>query len=400
MRVRKLIVLTAVMALPAMVYAQTGSKGNDGKVQPSGTTTGTTLQKPGGNRGNATRPVNSTTNTTAVKPGGKGNTTKNPGTGTSRPINGTTSATSGKDNGTTTLKNPGNGQTVTPQNITDWSQAQQTAQPFIQQKPNGNINWTDQYVEAKGQAVIDTEKFKNPAQAKLMANRGAVVVAQRNLLEIIKGVNVTGETTVEDMITTKDYIYTRVDGVIKGAQTIGEPIVKDGYIEVRMRVPLYERNGLAPALYSDIPAFQKSAVAGQGGDSDNGMGGRTPGSGSSQAGSPGGGTAGDYNPLLFNITNPQSWNPSMFPLVTDESGNVVMDMSKIYDPTKGKFPQVLGLTKDIFDAAGWKKGADAIDAVAQPDGKLVIPNSQKGKINWGKVLNTVADIGRFVIRLF
>jgi len=95
------------------------------------------------------------------------------------------------------------------------------SKPVIQEKPNGSINWTEQYIEAKGASVIDNERFKNAAQAKLMAKRGAIVDAQRNLLEIIKGVNVTSETTVNDMITTRDYIYTRIDGVIKGAQLVG-----------------------------------------------------------------------------------------------------------------------------------------------------------------------------------
>jgi len=274
--------------------------------------------------------------------------------------------------------------------IANWAQAQQAARPVVEEKQNGSINWTEQFIEAKGQAAIDNDRFKNAAQARLMAQRGAVVVAQRNLLEIIKGVNVTGETTVEDMITSKDYIISRVDGVIKGAQMVGEPMLKDGFVEVRMRVSIYEGTGLAQAVYDELPDSSASSDT-QPSGKDVQKEEANPVSRKD--------TAGAQDPVVFSISNPKDWNPSMFPVVTDESGNVVLDLSKIYDPSKGKFPKILGLTKEIFDAAGWKKGASAIDAVAKSDGKLVIPNSQKSKINWKKVLNTMATVGRFVLKL-
>lgn len=276
--------------------------------------------------------------------------------------------------------------------IANWAQAQQAAKPVVEEKQNGSINWTEQFIEAKGQAAIDNERFKNVAQARLMAQRGAVVVAQRNLLEIVKGVNVTGETTVEDMITSKDYIISRVDGVIKGAQMVGEPMLKDGFVEVRMRVSIYEGTGLAQAVYDELPDSSDSPAP------DAQPSGKVVQKEENNAVSKTD-TASAQEPVVFSISNPKDWNPSMFPVVTDENGNVVLDLSKIYDPSKGKFPKILGLTKEIFDAAGWKKGASAIDAVAKSDGKLVIPNTQKSKINWKKVLNTMATVGRFVLKL-
>lgn len=190
----------------------------------------------------------------------------------------------------------------------------QQSKPIIQEKPNGQINWTEQYIEAKGQSVIDNERFKNLAQAKLMAQRGAVVDAQRNLLEIIKGVNVTSETTVQDMITTHDYIYTRVDGVIKGAKMVGEPVEKDGIIEVRMRIPLYEQDGLAAAIHTDIPALKKVTTLS---DVVN----QVPDNVKDQT----------LQALAFNLGG-KKFDPSMFPIIVDENNNLVLDLSKIYDP--------------------------------------------------------------------
>lgn len=303
-------------------------------------------------------------------------------------------------------KNPANSKTggaiiaennIDPRKIRDWSQAQENARPYVEEKANGTINWTGQFIEAKGEAVIDNERFKNPAQARLMAQRGAVVVAQRNLLEIVKGVNVSGETSVEDMITTRDYIYTRIDGVIKGAQMVNEPVVKDGVVQVRMRIALYEGNGLAQAIHDEIPAAEESANGGSNtipAVTDEKINPVNPENGKETLAD-----TSSQSPVLFNITNPKDWKPSMFPVITDESGNVVLDLTAVYDPSKGKFPKILGITKEIFDAAGWKNGARTIDLVAGKDGKLVIPNSRKGKFNWNKILKTVADIGRFVFKL-
>lgn len=287
------------------------------------------------------------------------------------------------------------GQGPSLKKINSWEQAENAGKPFVEQKPNGSINWTEQIIEAKGESAIDNERFKNPAQARLMAQRGAVVVAQRNLLEIIKGVNVTGETTVEDMITTRDFIYTRVDGVIKGAQMVGEPVLKDGFVEVRMKVKMYEASGLAPAIIDELPGTADS--------SGNPQGGGSPGSGSESIDN-GGKLVADTSgkttkPMLFNIVNPKEWKPSMFPVITDDKGNLVLNLASVYDPSKGKFPEILGLAKDVFSTVGWKKGAEVVDLVAKPDGRLVLQKAEKSKFNWSKVANTLADIGKFIFKL-
>lgn len=257
----------------------------------------------------------------------------------------------------------------------------QQSKPIIQEKPNGQINWTEQYIEAKGQSVIDNERFKNPAQAKLMAQRGAVVDAQRNLLEIIKGVNVTSETTVQDMITTRDYIYTRVDGVIKGAKMVGEPIEKDGIVEVRMRVPLYEQDGLAAAVYSDIPALKKVTTVS---DVVN----QVPDNVKDQA----------LQALAFNLGG-KKFDPSMFPIIVDENNNLVLDLSKLYDPKTGKFPKILSASEEIMKEIGFKKGVEVLNVLRTEPGKMVIDNKSLKKVNWQKIGQVAGKIGKFLMML-
>jgi hypothetical protein len=253
---------------------------------------------------------------------------------------------------------------------------------FITQKENGSINWTQQFITAKGSSVLDTVRFKNAAQARMMATRGAMVVAQRNLLEIIKGVEVTSETTVQDMVATNDFVYTRVDGIVKGAQQLGEPIVKDGMVEITMRVPLYETNGLAPALYDNIPASPKNVKQAAGREA--------PGSTDTAS------TSLDKIALNFNG---KEINPSMFPVIVDENNNLVLDMSKLYDPKKGKFPKILQASREILNEAGYKNAVKVIDVIDSKDGKIVIDNASVKKINWAKIGKTAGTIGKFLLML-
>ena len=268
-----------------------------------------------------------------------------------------------------------------------FSEANSVSKPVVTEKPNGSVNWTEQYVEAKGMSVIDNEKFKNPAQAKLMARRGATVDAQRNLLEIIKGVNITSETTVNDMIASSDFIYSRLDGVIKGAQLVGEPIEKDGIIELRMRVPLYEKNGLAPVVYDKIPELKNVTQTEEVNKINEALN-QLPPEVKDQV----------MEGLTFKL-NGKTYDPSMFPVIVDENNNLVLDMSKFYDPTTGKFPQILSTAENLFKEAGFDKGLDIINVIKAETGKITIDNESVKKINWSKIGNIAGKVGKFLLML-
>lgn len=265
-------------------------------------------------------------------------------------------------------------------------------EPIVQNLPKGKVDWTNQYIEAKGESVIDNERFKNPAQAKLMAKRGAIVVAQRNLLEITKGVQVTSETKVQDMITASDYIYSRVDGVVKNATQVGEAVEKDGYIEVTMRIPLYDQNGLAPVVYDQAV---KTMNAKTGMKQVKQVSEPTAEVADNAAGT----EITDMSKLAFNL-NGKTYDPSMFPVVMDEKGNVVLDYTKIYDPKKGKFPKIVSAGKSLLEAFGAKKGVEVLNVIESADGKLTVDTSKvKNKINWAKIGSVAATIGKFALAL-
>jgi hypothetical protein len=101
----------------------------------------------------------------------------------------------------------------------------------------GNVNWTTGLVTAVGIGA-PPEHAANKAQARAMAERAAFSVAIRNLLEVVKGIQVDSATLVENMIVSNDLVKTRVTGLVKGAQPLKKEVQPDGAVEVTVGVSL------------------------------------------------------------------------------------------------------------------------------------------------------------------
>ena len=86
------------------------------------------------------------------------------------------------------------------------------AKDVIEQSDYCSINWSKGIISCQGESAEGQKKFK--------AKRSAVVVAQRNLLELIKGVRIDSVTTVKDGMLQSDVINSSVSGMIKGAQIV------------------------------------------------------------------------------------------------------------------------------------------------------------------------------------
>ena len=87
-------------------------------------------------------------------------------------------------------------------------------------------------------------------RAKLMARRAAIVDAQRNLVETIKGTAVDSETSMENYIIQSDLVKTKVSGMVTGARVTSEEITSDGMYHVVMTVPMYGIGSVADAAVS------------------------------------------------------------------------------------------------------------------------------------------------------
>jgi len=86
-----------------------------------------------------------------------------------------------------------------------------------QETGQGGINWVQGYVSAVGHGAAHRGSV---AQARPLARRAAVNDAQRNLLELIKGVKIDSSTTVENFVVASDVIRAHVAGVVKGAHIV------------------------------------------------------------------------------------------------------------------------------------------------------------------------------------
>ncbi|MBN1516087.1 LPP20 family lipoprotein [Candidatus Sumerlaeota bacterium] len=108
--------------------------------------------------------------------------------------------------------------------------------------PPMDLGWADQTVRAEGNGAPPPNM--RPAQARQMAKRAAVTDARRNLLEQIKGVSISSQTTVRDFMTESDVIRSRVDGLVRGAQIVDEDESSDGTYTVVIEVGLSPLGGV------------------------------------------------------------------------------------------------------------------------------------------------------------
>ena len=112
----------------------------------------------------------------------------------------------------------------------------------------GTINWTSGDVFATGIGAPPPHAV-NPAQARAMAERAAMVVALRNLLEIVKGIQVDSETVIENFAVRSDVIRTRISGIVRGAMPVKKQYLSDGSIEIT--VSLKMKGALLDAVVPD-----------------------------------------------------------------------------------------------------------------------------------------------------
>jgi len=102
---------------------------------------------------------------------------------------------------------------------------------------SGSADWSSQIIRATGIGAANPN-MPLPSQ-RAQAIRAAKLDAWRNLLESIKGVSLTSETTVRNAMVENDVIVTKVEGILQGFTTVGEPkYLSDGSVEVTVEMPM------------------------------------------------------------------------------------------------------------------------------------------------------------------
>lgn len=99
--------------------------------------------------------------------------------------------------------------------------------------------------EAFQKGYLQVTGVSESGQSRYRAVRAATVIAQRDLLEIIQGISLHGETTISEGMLTSDVINNKVKGLLRGAVKCGEQYDSmDGHAEVCLRVYLRGKNGI------------------------------------------------------------------------------------------------------------------------------------------------------------
>jgi len=148
-----------------------------------------------------------------------------------------------------------------------------SAQNAVETFENGKIDWTTGVASAIGIGA-PPKKPINMAQARAMAKRAAVIVARRNLLEIIKGVRIDSTTLIKDFVVQSDIIRNQVDGYLERSQVVDIAYMSDGSVEATVAMNL--RGGFAnlmlPKSIKSIPPIrQAQAPTGKQGEAYTGL---------------------------------------------------------------------------------------------------------------------------------
>ena len=83
----------------------------------------------------------------------------------------------------------------------------------------------------------------NPNLPIAAQRAGALTAAKlnalRNLLQMVKGINLTSTTTIENSMTTSDVIQTKIQGVVKNFEIVGNPrYMSDQSVELTIQIPI------------------------------------------------------------------------------------------------------------------------------------------------------------------
>lgn len=113
------------------------------------------------------------------------------------------------------------------------------------------IDWERQVAISVGTGA-PASWAQNAAQKNISAERAARVDAARNLLELIKGVALTSDSTVSQSMVSNDAVNTSIQGELNSIRAVDKPkYFSDGSVQVRLEASL--RQVIPADLYAGAP---------------------------------------------------------------------------------------------------------------------------------------------------
>lgn len=103
-----------------------------------------------------------------------------------------------------------------------------------------------------GEAVAPAH-ITHPSQREIMAKRGAVVMAQRQLAEYLNGFAIVGDTLVKDGMTQYDVVRSAVAGLVKGAQVVVQEYNREKDMAIAiLKLGMHGPKSFASTLYEKM----------------------------------------------------------------------------------------------------------------------------------------------------
>ena len=278
------------------------------------------------------------------------------------------------------------------------------------------VDWSSQKISVQGMGVAPANA-RTAAQGRMMARRAAVVDGYRQIAEIVKGVNVDSETTVENMMVTNDITKTKVSALVQGARVVSEEVTPDGGYIVNMEVSMF---GVSDSLASAVlekPAQQESfpepvanvapsapttvdvhvSVGGTGSTlpsvttpttpSTPSLPSTTKPSGSSAAAAPAGKAIGGYTGLIVDCRG-LGLKPAMSPVIKNANGQAIygyknLDYDKVVSGGMAGYASDMGRASRagsnplVVKAVSLDNGANPVLSVADAN-RVLIENGASG----------------------
>lgn len=119
-----------------------------------------------------------------------------------------------------------------------WAQWGSSPGAVTEEGENSQIDYSTRMIKATGIGAVPTNA-SNVGAARANAIRAAKMDALRNLVEAVKDVRITSETTISNNMVESDVITSKVEAMIRGAQQVGDVrYLSDSSVELTMEVPL------------------------------------------------------------------------------------------------------------------------------------------------------------------
>lgn len=116
----------------------------------------------------------------------------------------------------------------------------------------GKVDWDGNIIQVTGVGSAP-ESVTRPDIRHQIARRTAMLDGYRNMLELVKGINIDSSTTVSTLSTPgtsmySDTITSNINGVVRGARVISEKQNDDGSYSVTMAIKLFGAGSVAAAV--------------------------------------------------------------------------------------------------------------------------------------------------------